>query len=65
MLAINLYSVKVVYFGIFKLFLLKPILLTKCSKTLRNEQCTNEIYGYEAVLTKEMDYSGISLFQTI
>jgi hypothetical protein len=32
---------------------------------LRNEQCTNEIYGYEAVLTKEMDYSGISLFQTI
>ena len=65
MLAIHLYSVKVVYFGIFKLFLLKPILPTKCSKTLRNEQCTNEIYGYEAVLTKEMDYSGISLFQTI
>ena len=65
MLAINLYSVKVVYFGIFKLFLLKPTLPTKCSKTLRNEQCTNEIYGYEAVLTKEMDYSGISLFQTI
>jgi hypothetical protein len=31
----------------------------------RSEQCTNEIYGYEAVLTKEMDYSGISLFQTI
>ena len=65
MLAINLYSVKVVYFGIFKLFLLKPMLPTKCSKTLRNEQCTNEIYGYEAVLTKEMDYSGISIFQTI
>ena len=65
MLAIILYSVKVVYFGIFKLFLLKPILPTKCSKTLWNEQCTNEIYGYEAVLTKEMDYSGISLFQTI
>ena len=65
MLAINLYSIKVVYFGIFKLFLLKLILPIKCSKTLRSEQCTNEIYGYEAVLTKEMDYSGISLFQTI
>ena len=65
MLVINLYSVKVVYFGIFKLFLLKLILPTKCSKTLRSEQCTNVIYGYEAVLTKERDYSGISLFQTI
>jgi hypothetical protein len=65
MLVIILYSVKVVYFGIFKLFLLKLILPTKCSKTLISEQCTDEIYGYEAVLTKEMDYSEISLFQTI